>query len=96
MSKATEYINDNREKLTLFTTAIGRAHGQHHPEIFDIGDLYKQIDAKVKDAGDSAILSEEFTQLRLLTNNYQAPADTCETAVATYQMLGEADSLYHD
>ncbi|MGP6140601.1 MULTISPECIES: iron-sulfur cluster repair di-iron protein, ric [unclassified Jeotgalibaca] len=97
MAKINEYINDNHEKLDLFTTAITRAHGKNHPEAFDVRELYSRLQEKVQDAGDEKPdLDTEFAQLREVTSDYAVPGDVCGTYEAVYNMLEEADKVYSD
>lgn len=95
MAKINEYIKGNHEKMDLFTTAITRAHGQNHPEAFDVRELYTQLETKVKEAGaEKPNLDAEFAQLREVTSNYAVPGDVCGTYEAVYNMLEEADKVY--
>src|SRR5699024_6953705 len=84
------FKNENFEKLDLYTTAIIRAHGEHHPEFTDIRQSFEKIQAA--DANED--LTGEFENLKEFTNDYQAPADTCETVAATFELLEQADKLY--
>lgn len=84
------------EKLDLFTTAITRAHGDNHPEAFEVRELFETMASKVKDAGaNKPDLDQEFIQLRHITDNYTIPDDVCETYASVYNMLSEADKSYH-
>jgi regulator of cell morphogenesis and NO signaling len=63
----------------------------------EVRDLFKKMHSKVLEEGaEEADLSPEFLEMRLLTNNYDVPADGCETYAATYRMLKEADQAYHE
>ena len=84
------FKNENFEKLDLYTTAIIRAHGERHPEFTDIRQSFE----KIQTTGVNEDLTGEFENLQALTNDYQAPADTCETVVATFDLLKQADELY--
>lgn len=99
MTKNKETFNKvaekHSEKLNLFTTAITRAHGESHPEAFDVRELYENIVSKIKAAGASQLdVSEEFTELRRVTDNYTVPGDVCPTYEEVYQMLAELDQAY--
>ena len=60
-----EVVEDYSSKLDLLTSAITRAHGKHHPEAFEVRELYEAMNAKIKEAGtDKPNLDEEFTRLR--------------------------------
>lgn len=95
MEKINHYINDNHEKLELYTTAITRAHGKNHPEAFAVRELYTQLEKKVEEAeGERPNLDAEFRKLREVTHDYEVPNDVCETYEATYHMLRQADLIY--
>lgn len=88
MSVST-YILENRGDLELYTKAISKVHGESHPEVKEVRELYRQIVEKLQD--DDADVAPEFEQLRAITNNFEIPGDACETYEATYKMLAEAD-----
>lgn len=91
-----EVVENYFADLDLFTTAITRAHGENHPEAFDVRELFEVINKKVKETGTSkSNLDAEFTQLRKITDNYTIPKDVCETYAGVYKMLSEADQSYH-
>lgn len=90
-----ELIIHDFEKLHLYTKAITRAHGHHHPEAFEVRELFKAIQEKLKDVQvHQADLNNEFRQLRTITKNYTIPNDVCKTYAATYQMLERLDKAY--
>lgn len=93
MTKVTDYLKENQATLDLYTTAITRAHGAHHPEVFQVKALYDSISQKLTETTENPDLSATFAQLRELTADYQIPDDVCPTFTATYQMLAKADSL---
>lgn len=84
----TNYV----EKLNLYTNAITKAHGESHPEAFEVRELFEAINKKVTEK--DLDLNEEFTKLREVTDNYKVPGDVCETYAATYEMLSELDKAY--
>lgn len=90
-----QLFEKNIEQLNLYTTAITRAHGESHPEAFDVRELFETIHEKMQEADESnPELDEQFTQLRKLTNNYEVPSDVCETYASVYKMLAELDESY--
>ncbi len=100
MSKKPKTFHDivekNFEQLDLYTTAITRAHGENHPEAFEVRELFETINQKVQEAGgDKPDLNTEFTKLRIITENYKAPKGVCGTYVGTYNMLSEIDEIYY-
>ena len=45
-----EFFDKNDEMLDLYTQAITKAHGAHHPEVFEVRKVYEDIQKKVKAA----------------------------------------------
>lgn len=96
MTTFKETANHYFEKLDLYTAAITRAHGKNHPEAFEVRDLFNAVKEKTEEAGSlQPDLEAEFTQLRVITDNYTIPGDVCETYAAVYNMLSETDQAYH-
>lgn len=96
MTQFNETVKQNFPKLKFFTLAITRAHGKNHAEVFEVRDLFKTMNKKVKQAKkNKPLLDEDFSKLRQVTNNYLVPADGCEAYKATYSMLKEVDEAYH-
>lgn len=90
-----QLFEKNFEQLDLYTTAITRAHGESHPEAFDVRELFEAMDAKITAANEEEVeLQTEFAQLRKVTKDYDIPADVCETYAAVYKMLAELDESY--
>ncbi|OJF91852.1 iron-sulfur cluster repair di-iron protein, ric [Alkalibacterium sp. 20] len=87
-------LNDYFPKLEMYTLPLTRAHGENHPEVFDVRELFQTMNTKVKDS-DKPDLDKEFKRLRKVTNNYELPTDACETYEAVYTMLSEADEAYY-
>lgn len=97
MSETTfhHFFETNSETLDLYTTAITRAHGDSHPEAYEVREIFEQIQTEVKGAAEGTVhLDEQFSQLRHVTNDYEVPADVCETYESVYHMLEELDQLY--
>ncbi|BAM47505.1 hypothetical protein [Amphibacillus xylanus] len=93
----TKTINDDFPLLEKYTPILARVHGDGHPELAEVRDIFKAINDKVKQNDFSQIdLSADFKQLRIITNDYTVPSDGCETYKATYEMLARADQAYHD
>jgi len=100
MLEQTATFKDIVEKdfstLDLYTTAITRAHGKNHPEVFEVREVFEVMKLKIETEGiKDSNLEPEFAQLRNITNNYYIPEDVCETFEGVYNMLAEADKEYH-
>lgn len=86
-----EFFTKNDEMLDLYTKAITKAHGSHHPEVFEVRKVYEDIQKKMK--ADQEDLTADFNKLRSLTADYTIPADACGAMTKTYQTLEEFDHL---
>ena len=42
-----DYMNDHKEDLDLFTSALTKVHVDAHPEVKDVRDLYLKIQYKL-------------------------------------------------
>lgn len=95
MTAFTDFLADHAEQLDLGTLAITRAHGTHHPEVFEIRKRYETIRDRIALAnGAQPQIGDELTRIRDLTNGYTIPDDACPTLAATYRMLEEAHRMY--
>ncbi|MGI6537295.1 MAG: iron-sulfur cluster repair di-iron protein, ric [Caldicoprobacterales bacterium] len=91
-----EVKDRNFKTLEQYVPIVARVHGKHHPEFYEVLELFEIINKKVKEAGEEKPdLNQEFEQLRIITDNYTVPGDVCETYEAVYNMLAEADMAYH-
>lgn len=98
MSKSTfDQAKDNNFKiLAQYVPIVDRVHGGTHPEFHEVRKLFDAIIKKTTEAGEERPeLSEEFTKLREITNNYTVPGDVCESYEAVYNMLSEVDKAYY-
>lgn len=82
--------------LEQYVPIVARVHGGNHPEFHKVHRVFDTIVVKVKTSVDSADLSNDFSQLREITDNYFVPSDVCETFDAVYKMLAEIDSSYNN
>lgn len=95
-NKFLQVIKNEFPLLKQYTPVLARVHGEGHPELAQVRDLFSQIYSKVKENDlDKIDLSEEFKELRKITDNYSVPEDGCETYEASYKMLELADKAYH-
>lgn len=89
-------IMSNLTTLEQYVPIVDRVHGGSHPVFHQVRSLFEAIDEKIKEAGSARPeLTEEFSKLREITNNYAIPEDVCEAYEAVYRMLGEMDQAYH-
>ena len=67
------------KELDKILPVVVRVHGEHHPELHQVADLYAQL----KEAPSAAVIA----QLEEITGNFTAPADACHTFRKTYADL---------
>lgn len=87
-------VAENFPTLEKMTPIVARVHGDGHPELAEVRDIFKNINDKVQTSED-ADLKQDFEQLRSVTCNYEVPADGCEAYITTYELLAVADNTYH-
>ncbi|TDW26064.1 hypothetical protein EDD63_10285 [Breznakia blatticola] len=81
-----DYIQEHQERLDLYTKAIVNAHGQHHPEVYEVRELYKEIEMRSLHHQD---IQQTVARLKAVTSDFAVPSDVCQTFLQTYEMLGE-------
>lgn len=80
--------------LKEYIPIVARVHGQHHPEFYEVKEIFDKISTKINLDNISLNLHDEFEKLRTLTNNYLVPNDVCETYEIVYVILSELDQAY--
>ncbi|KAA5827698.1 iron-sulfur cluster repair di-iron protein [Algibacter amylolyticus] len=134
--KHHRYVEEKIPVLRQFLDKLCRVHGERHPELFKINDLFtasagelashmkkeelilfpfvkRMVNATIK---NEAIQSpqfgtvenpiammkhehdtegERYREIAELTNNYNPPADACNTYKVTYAMLDEFEKDLH-
>ncbi len=99
MSDTKNFATVKREHyktLQLYVPIVARVHGGTHPEFLKVQDVFKTMEAKIKEAGrKTPALDEEFLALREITAHYAVPSDVCESYEAVYVMLKDLDDAYH-
>ncbi|TAH65971.1 MAG: iron-sulfur cluster repair di-iron protein, ric, partial [Anaerolineaceae bacterium] len=64
----------NLKTLQQYVPIVDRVHGPNHPEFHDVRRVFEEITQKVIKAGaDRPELTNEFKQLREITDNYTVP-----------------------
>lgn len=102
MKEKNEFVEQFKKEfdtLEMYTIAITRAHGKHHPEAFDVRKVFEQMTEKVNhfdDQQEAFDLTDEFKQLREITSNYEIPDDVCKTYETVYKKLEDFDQTYHN
>lgn len=95
-TRFNEIKAEHIERLEQFVPIVERVHGAENPEFFEVRKLFDVLNEKIKLAGaEKPAISEELTQLRVTTNDYEIPAGVCESYEAVYNMLEEIDQAYH-
>lgn len=71
------------QTLDKILPVVERVHGEHHPELHQVAELYNELKAEPS--------AEVFGKLREVTGDYAVPGDACPTYEKTYQLLKELD-----
>lgn len=87
-------VAENFPTLKKMTPIVARVHGAGHPELAEVRDIFQNINKKVQ-TSEAPDLKMDFEQLRTVTDNYEVPADGCEAYTTTYELLEEAEKVYH-
>jgi len=90
MAAVKDYLDERHDKLDFYTKAITNAHGQNHPEVFEVRQQYVKL---CLDASKGDNLDNNFAELRKTTHDYAIPGDVCPVFEATYHMLKNADTI---
>ncbi|MDN3492267.1 iron-sulfur cluster repair di-iron protein [Winogradskyella bathintestinalis] len=134
--KHHRYVEEKIPVLRQFLEKLCRVHGERHPELFKINELFtasagelashmkkeelilfpfvkKMVEAKLENGvvqspqfgtveNPIAMMKHEhdtegerFRQIAELTNNYNPPADACNTYKVTFAMLDEFEKDLH-
>lgn len=71
------------KELDKILPVVERVHGDHHPELHQVAELYRELKEGKK--------ADTFVKLRSVTDNYTAPEDACPTYIKTYKDLQALD-----
>lgn len=94
MKKFKDKYEKEIKKLTQFIPIVSRVHGPHHNEFYEVVKVFNSISEKVNN--NNYELDDDFSNLRVITNNYVIPKDTCESYEYVYVTLKDLDKLYSD
>lgn len=72
--------------LKQYVPVVDRVHGAHHPEFHEVRAVFNAMCFKINET-ETPDLTNEFAQLRSITNNFVIPEDVCESYEAVYDML---------
>lgn len=75
-------------ELDKILPVVARVHGEHHPELHDVKNLYEKLKAEPNE--------ERFALLRKITSDYNVPEDACPTYEKTYRDLALLDKEWHE
>lgn len=74
------------KELDKILPVVARVHGEHHPELAQVVELYEKVKACPS--------AEVFAELRKVTSDYTIPEDACPTYGKTYEDLAAIDREY--
>ena len=66
-------------ELNKFLPVVVRVHGESHPELARVAELYKML--------KESPAKEQLEELKNITNDFTPPADACPTFCKTYDDL---------
>lgn len=124
------YVRKTLPELVLYTQKIASVHGLHHPELSEVADLFKKIDAElvphlkqedevlfpaIKEGikavtpqnrelirseinrmhGEHEFAGSAMDNINRITNNYQVPADGCNTYQVAFKLLQQFEDDLH-
>ncbi len=92
MEKFKKEYQKEIKKLSLFIPVVSRVHGADHNEFYEVEKIFNLIDNKINE--NNYNLDEEFNNLKLVTNNYLVPKDTCESYEYVYVTLEKLNKVY--
>ena len=72
------------KELDKILPVVVRVHGEHHPELAKVEELYAALKTHPTE--------EVFAELRTVTSHYTAPEDACPTFCKVYEDLQALDS----
>ncbi len=88
-------IKKYMQTLKQYVPIVDKVHGAHHPEFHEVRALFNNLtDQSEKTGSDHPELTDTFSKLREVTQNYTVPGDVCESYAAVYTMLAEIDKAY--
>lgn len=67
------------KELDKILPVVVRVHGDHHPELREVGELYTQLKA--------APGQQVIDRLKAVTRDFAVPEDACPTYAKAYQDL---------
>jgi len=94
MKNFKDTYNKEIDRLKQFIPIVSRVHGKSHNEFYEVEQEFNKIVSKI-DLGNYN-LDNEFNNLKVITNNYEIPNDTCETYEYVYKKLKLLNDRYGD
>lgn len=71
---------------------VVRVHGDHHPELTTVLELYNQLK---KEGIDIEEAKQTVTELEVVTTQFKVPEDACPTYAKTYELLQDISGVIH-
>jgi regulator of cell morphogenesis and NO signaling len=125
-----KYVIKTLPELLFYTQKIAQVHGEHHPELWEVADLFDKINTELlqhlkheeevlfpaikkalvaKSVETTSIIVSEIERMatehefaggamdtiNAITNNYQTPADACNTYKVALNLLSQFEDDLH-
>ncbi len=75
-----EYMAELKKKLSV----VIRVHGEHHPELHEVGELFAVLTDAEANTETKADAAEKMLKV---TDGFAVPADACVTYTRVYELL---------
>lgn len=89
-----KYVEEHFVELDKYSKTIAKVHGGNHPELLEVRELFLAMQEKVQQKAKQALFEPEINRLRVITNDYQVPADGCQAYQKTYDLFEALDEAY--
>ena len=78
--------------LTTIVDLVARVHGPNHPDLGRVREAYHRIEKQSPAFHDPAAVRRDLNEIRVLSNNFQTPADGCDA----YRMMDRGLAEYEN
>ena len=76
--------------LTRIVDLVAQVHGPNHPALGKVRDAYHRVEKQAPIFADPAAVRRDLHEIRLLSNNFQTPADGCDA----YRLMDRGLAAY--